>query len=108
MAGLSRRSFMHGIGALAVVHGLQTDAFGRQTVRRLEGIEKGAPLDDFPTTLQQTFLRGPVLQGSTASLRPAPAKSTYPASTSFVRRPMRRAQKIGARCFTSRTSPICT
>lgn len=74
MAGLSRRSFMHGIGALAAVHGLQTDAFGRSTARRLEAIEEGVRLDDFPTTLQQTFIRGPVLQGEYRKLETGPGE----------------------------------
>lgn len=63
MAGLSRRAFVHGIGALAAAGGLQADAFGAQVARRLAAVGPAARLDDIPSTLQQTLLRGSVVQG---------------------------------------------
>lgn len=63
MAGLSRRAFVHGVGALAAAGGLQADAFGAQVARRLAAVGPAARLDDIPSTLQQTLLRGSVVQG---------------------------------------------
>ncbi|WP_418059102.1 TIGR03767 family metallophosphoesterase [Pimelobacter simplex] len=54
---------MHGIGALAAAGGLQADAFGAQVARRLAAVGPAARLDDIPSTLQQTLLRGSVVQG---------------------------------------------
>ncbi|QIM15972.1 TIGR03767 family metallophosphoesterase [Leucobacter insecticola] len=78
MAGLSRRGFIAGIGALAAVAGIEVDAFGRQTVKRLEAIENGLPLGDAPSTLEQTFVRGPVLQGSYRAITTGPGEPYLP------------------------------
>lgn len=78
MAGLSRRAFGRGIGALAVAGGLQSDALAAQVARRLAAVGPAARLDEIPSTLQQTLLRGSVVQGEYRRLATGPGEPYLP------------------------------
>ncbi|WP_377322962.1 TIGR03767 family metallophosphoesterase [Pimelobacter simplex] len=95
MPGLSRRAFVHGIGALAAAGGLQSDALGVQVARRLADVGSRPRLDDLPSTLQQTFLRGSVVQGEYRRLTTGPGEPYLPRLDLLRRAPG--AARAGAR-----------